>query len=226
MVLKGATHVVLYDKDQYVDLVIAAAIDYFKQEPKARAFEQAPVPNSAQENSKQKNFAISPAEAMKHAHPLTIVAEVPRLIATQVARPLRLALREPQEHPETQRQLRVLVERALSHKIRAGYTHRFITLMFVTVGDRVFCRRYTYSEPSWHSAFRADPAGQIKLDKTVVNIDAHVPDDLDDILPAVDKAYADKLKRLGASFMLAGAVEPRAQASTIEITLSKSSARP
>ncbi|MDE0697017.1 MAG: hypothetical protein OXH76_14430 [Boseongicola sp.] len=76
---------------------------------------------------------------------MTIVAEVPRLIATRVAQPLRLALRKPQENPETQRQFRVLVERALSHEIRAGYTHRFITLMFVTVGDRVFCRRYTYS---------------------------------------------------------------------------------
>lgn len=183
------------------------------------------MPNAAEE-SQTEELALSQAEAMEPVHPLTIVAEVPRLIATRVAQPLRLALREPQENPETQRQFRVLVERALSHEIRAGYTHRFITLMFVTVGDRVFCRRYTYSEPSWHSAFRADAAGQVKLDKTVVNIDAHVPDDLDDILPAVDQAYADKLKRLGASFMLAGAVEPRAQASTIEITLSSSSARP
>ncbi len=33
VVIKGATHVDLYDKDQYVDQVIAAAIDYFKKEP-------------------------------------------------------------------------------------------------------------------------------------------------------------------------------------------------
>lgn len=225
MAIKGATHVDPYDKDQHVDQAIAAAIDSLKQEPQARVLEQASVSNTSKECHAEK-LAISRAEAVKPVHPLTIIAEVPRLIAMRVAQPLRSALREPQEYPETQRQLRVLVERALSHEVRAGYTHRFITLMFVTVGDRVFCRRYTYSEPSWHSAFRADPAGQVKLDKTVVNIDAHVPDDLDDVLPAVDQAYADKLKRLGASFMLAGAVEPRAQASTIEITLSSSPARP
>lgn len=111
------------------------------------------------------------------------------------------------------------VNTALRHEIRAGYTHRFINLMFVTVGERVFCRRYTYSEPSWHSAFRADPAGQIKLDKTVVNIEARIPEDFDEIVPAIDQAYAESLKKLGASFMLAGAVEPRAQESTLELKL-------
>ncbi len=48
-----------------------------------------------------------------------------------------------------------------------------------TVGERVFCRRHTYGEPSWHSVFQTDPAGQIKLDKTIVNIEARVPRDLD-----------------------------------------------
>ena len=206
--------------------LIAAAIGCLKQDHLVRAIEQASAPGSVREGKKQNYSQSHGAEFVKPVHPLNIVAEAPRLIATRVAQPLRLALRRPQEYPKTQRRLRMLFEHALSHEIRAGYTHRFITLLFVTVGDRVFCRRYTYGEPSWHSAFRADPAGQIRLDKTVVNIDAHVPGDLDDILPDVDKAYADKLKQLGASFMLSGAVGPRAQASTMEITLSELPARP
>lgn len=92
--------------------------------------------------------------------------------------------------------------------------------MFVTVGERVFCRRYSYGEPSWHTVFQANPEGQIKLDKTVVNIEAGVPADLSDILPAVNQAYADTLKQFGARFLLKGAVEPRAQQSTMELTLS------
>ena len=55
VVIKGATHVDLYDKDQFVDQVITAAIGYFKQEPSVRALEQASAPNSAQEDSRQKN---------------------------------------------------------------------------------------------------------------------------------------------------------------------------
>ena len=96
--------------------------------------------------------------------------------------------------------------------------------MFVTVNDRVFCRRYTYGEPSWHSVFQTDPAGQVKLDKTVVNIEARVPQDLDEIGPDVDRAYADALKKLGASYMLAGATEPRARESTMEVRLGEPSA--
>ena len=146
--------------------------------------------------------------------------DFPRLLFLQAVRPLRLAFRKPLPHPATQAEMAELVETSLRHEIRAGYTHSFITLMFVTVDERVFCRRYSYGEPSWHSVFKSKPEGQIKLDNTVVNIDAHLPADLDDILPAVDQAYAEKLKQLGARFMIPGAVESRAQQSTLELTIS------
>ena len=151
---------------------------------------------------------------------LQTAVDLPRLIFLQFARPLRVAFRSTLEHPATQAQMAELVKTSLRHEIRAGYTHRFITLMFVTVGERVFCRRYSYGEPSWHSVFRNNPEGQIKADKTIVNIEAHVPHDLDEIISLVDQAYADKLRLLGARFMLPGAIEPRAQQSTLELTLS------
>ena len=83
----------------------------------------------------------------------------------------------------------------------------------------MFCRRYTYNEPSWYSAFVKDPAGQVKLDKTIVDVNGRIPPDLDTINPQVNKAYEAKLKQLGASYMLDGAIEPRAQASTFELIL-------
>ena len=124
-------------------------------------------------------------------------------------------------YPKTRRELADLVDNSPKHEIRAGYPHRFITLMSVTVGERVFCRRHTCGEPSWHSVFQAEPAGQVKLDKTVVDIEARVPQDLDEIVPDVDRAYAGALKKLRASYMFAGATEPRAQESTLEAGLAE-----
>ncbi|MCG8486581.1 MAG: DUF2255 family protein [Chromatiales bacterium] len=161
---------------------------------------------------------------MAISNTLDLVTSLPKLIGRQALQPLRLALRQPLAHPSTQRDMAKMVDDAISSKIRAGFTHRFITLMFVTVGDRVFCRRYSYGEPSWYSAFQSDSKGQIKLDKTIVNIEARIPHDLDDVISAVDDAYAAKLKQYGASFMLDGAVETRAQESTIELLLADSSA--
>ena len=105
------------------------------------------------------------------------------------------------------------------HRIRAGYEHRFIDLMFVTVGDRAFCRRYTYGEPSWHSAFAGDPEGQVMLDETVIDVLGRVPNDLEQINPQVNEAYRVALEQVGASYMVDGAIEPRAMASTIELTV-------
>lgn len=149
----------------------------------------------------------------------SLAVDVPKLLFKQAIQPVRLSMRQELPHPSTQLELANLVNSSLRHGIRAGFTHRFINLLFVTVGDRVFCRRYSFNEPSWHSAFRGNPSGQIKLDKTIVNISACIPQDLEDIIPAVDQAYAAKLKQLGARFLLQNAVALRSQRSTIELTL-------
>lgn len=148
-----------------------------------------------------------------------ILFDIARMIFVFITDQIKLAFRRPTMTPTTQQQLADLVNRSIRHEIRAGYTHRFITLLFVTVNERVFCRRYTYREPSWYSAFAKDSAGQVKLDKTVVDIIGRIPPDLDSINPQVNKAYEAKLKQLGASYMLGGAIEPRAQASTFELLL-------
>lgn len=145
--------------------------------------------------------------------------DLPKLVTLQFLQPFRLYLRKRLDHPKTQEQMASMVEASLSHKIRAGFTHRLIPILFVKVEDRIFVRRYQYNEPSWYNVFLSDPAGQIKLDKTIVNIECRVPDDMNTILPKVDKAYADKLKKLGARFMLDGAITPLAQNSTMELTL-------
>ncbi len=110
-----------------------------------------------------------------------------------------------------------LVNQTRHHQIRQGHTHRFIDLMFVTVGERVFCRRYTYSEPSWRSAFIENSIGQIKLGSEVVDVDGVIPHDLGEVNPLVNKAYEVALKKYGASYLLDGAIDNRAQESTMEM---------
>jgi hypothetical protein len=149
-----------------------------------------------------------------------VLSGIPKLIFGQLFHPLISKLRGPMKQPETQAELAALINQTRIHEIRAGYTHRFIRLMFVTVDDRVFCRRYQYNEPSWHSVFRSDPHGQIRLDGVEADIKAALPADMPDILPAIDQSYADALKKLGASFLLSGAIDKPAQESTLEITFS------
>lgn len=156
---------------------------------------------------------------MEQPSTLQTIVQVPKLIWAYAANSVKRALTKAAPPPATQAELARLVERTFHHEIRAGYEHRFIRLMFVTVGERVFCRQYQFSQRSWRDVFLANPEGQVRLDNTVANIDAFEPQDYDQIIPAVDRAYADTLRKIGASFLLEGAVTPRAQRSTMEITL-------
>ena len=163
---------------------------------------------------------------MEDVSTFQIITEIPRFVASQVLTPLKRVLSTPASAPGSQAELAKLVNGTLHHEIRAGYEHRFIRLMFVAAGDRIFCRQYKFSGRSWRDVFLNNPEGQIRLDNTVVDIDALVPPDLDAINPAVDRAYADALAKIGASFMLAGAVETRAQNSTMELILTGKQNKP
>lgn len=150
---------------------------------------------------------------------LQMVLGLPKLLWNYVTNPIKRAFFKTAPAPDAQAGLARLVGKTFHHEIRAGYEHRFIRLMFVTVGDRVFCRQYQFSQRSWRDVFLSNPEGQVRLDNTIANIHAHEPEDYDQIIPAVDQAYADALRKIGASFLLSGSIEPRAQESTMEITL-------
>lgn len=156
---------------------------------------------------------------MKQPSTLQISLGLPKLLWNYATNPIKRALFKAAPAPSTQVELARLVEKTFHHEIRAGYEHRFIRLMFVTVGDRVFCRQYQFGARSWRDVFLSNPEGQVRLDGTVANINAHDPKDYDQIIPAVDQAYADALRRIGAGFLLSGSIEPRAQRSTMEISL-------
>lgn len=160
---------------------------------------------------------------MKQNSTLQIVLGLPKLLWNYATNPLKRVFFKAAPSPDTQAGLARLVENTFHHEIRAGYEHRFIRLMFVTVGERVFCRQYQFSQRSWRDVFLAHPEGQVRLDNTIANINAREPEDYDQIIPAVDQAYADTLRKIGASFLLTGSLEARAQKSTMEITLAPES---
>lgn len=156
---------------------------------------------------------------MKQPSTRQIILGLPKLLCHYASNPLKRALFKAAPTPDTQAGLASLVETTFHHEIRAGFEHRFIRLMFVTVEDRVFCRQYQFSQRSWRDVFLSNPEGQVRLDNTIANINAREPVDYDQIIAAVDQAYADALRKIGASFLLTGSLEPRAQKSTMEITL-------
>ncbi|MEW2915526.1 hypothetical protein AB1A64_00495 [Ruegeria sp. ANG10] len=156
---------------------------------------------------------------MKQPSTLQVILGLPKLLWNYATNPLKRALFKAAPTPSTQTDLVRLVEKTFHHEIRAGYEHRFIRLMFVTVENRVFCRQYQFSQRSWRDVFPSNPEGQVRLDNTIANINARKPKDYDQIIPAVDQAYAEALRKIGASFLLMGSIEPRAQKSTMEITL-------
>jgi hypothetical protein len=156
---------------------------------------------------------------MKQPSALQTILGVPKLLWNYAINPVKRALFKAAPTPSTQAGLARLVDKTFHHEIRAGFEHRFIRLMFVTTGDRVFCRQYQFGARSWRDVFLSNPEGQVRLDNTVANIVAHELEDYDQIIPAVDQAYADALRKIGASFLLAGGIEPRSQKSTMEIFL-------
>lgn len=156
---------------------------------------------------------------MKQPSTLQVIFGLPRFLGNYATNPIKRAILKAAPVPNTQTELARLVEKTFHHEIRAGFEHRLIRLMFVTVDDRVFCRQYQFGARSWRDVFLSNPEGQVRLDDTAATITAHEPKDYHQIIPAVDQAYVDALRKIGAGFLLTGSVEPRAQESTMEIKL-------
>lgn len=88
---------------------------------------------------------------------------VPKLLCNYASNPIKRALFKAAPAPTTQAELARLVNKTFHHEIRAGYEHRFIRLMFVTVGDRVFCRQYQFGARSWRDVFLSNPDTSVSL---------------------------------------------------------------
>jgi hypothetical protein len=109
------------------------------------------------------------------------------------------------------------VNNAKLQQIRAGSSFPFMSLSIMVVSDRLFCRRYHFDEPSWHTAFLADSSGSIKADDVVIPVDAIVPHDLDAINVALNEAFRVRFGNKVPQEVLDKAIDERAMASTLEV---------
>jgi hypothetical protein len=110
-----------------------------------------------------------------------------------------------------------LVNATETPRIRAGATHRLIDTWVVVVQGRLFCRQWSFKERSWYHAFIESPAGAITCGGTQIEVRGLVPDDLDAINPAVNKAYLAKYEQCdppGTALEMTG---PRHMARTMEL---------
>ena len=102
------------------------------------------------------------------------------------------------------------------HQIRSGTKHRFIDITVVAVDGRFFVRQYQFGTHSWHDAFLANPAGELKSGDIVVQIDGVVPEDLDEMNPKINRAFHKLLPVIYAAMKLTFDTK-RHEASTIEL---------
>ena len=101
-------------------------------------------------------------------------------------------------------------------QIRAGEKHRFVDITIVEADGRFFVRQYKFGKRSWYHAFLETPNGAIKYGDTIIPIEGRVPTDLEEINPAVTKAY---IKKLGIIYktMRLGFSTKKHEASTLEL---------
>ncbi|MBT2619623.1 DUF2255 family protein [Chryseobacterium sp. ISL-6] len=77
--------------------------------------------------------------------------------------------------------------------IKAGLEREtFLDIWMVVVNGRIFARSWGFAENSWYNSFLKDSCGQIKCGDIILNINAHIPDDLVDITPSINQVYLTK----------------------------------
>lgn len=94
--------------------------------------------------------------------------------------------------------------------------HRFIAIWVVVVDGRVIVRSWNDKPAGWYRAFRAHPAGQVRLGDLEVAVRA-IPLRSQKLNDAADEAYAAKYTTKANLKYVAGFREPWRKACTLEL---------
>jgi hypothetical protein len=82
-------------------------------------------------------------------------------------------------------------------QIRAGSTHRFISIWAVVVQGRVFVRSWSLKPRSWFRTFLQEPQGAIRVDDQEIAVRA-VHTQSETLKDRIDKAYLEKYNSPGS----------------------------
>lgn len=102
-------------------------------------------------------------------------------------------------------------------RIRAGEgEHRFISIWCVAVDGRVFVRSWTMKRRGWYRTFLEDPRGAVEIGGRTIRVRAR-PVTSEQLLRAVDEAYAKKYPTPGARSYVRGFARGRRRQTTTEL---------
>ena len=102
-------------------------------------------------------------------------------------------------------------------RIRAGTEpHRFIGIWAVVVERRVFVRSWSLTERGWYRTLVERPQGAIQLGEREIRVRA-VRTRSRRLLAAVDRAYLEKYRTLGAIKYARDLARPKSRATTTEL---------
>ncbi|BAP31497.1 uncharacterized protein CHSO_2460 [Chryseobacterium sp. StRB126] len=77
--------------------------------------------------------------------------------------------------------------------IKAGSERpEFLEIWMVVAQNRVFARSWGLAEKSWYNTFLECSEGQIKCGKTIYNIKAVIPEDLNQLTDDINQTYLTK----------------------------------
>lgn len=68
----------------------------------------------------------------------------------------------------------------------------FLEIWMVIVRNRIFARSWGLAERSWYTAFLKNPEGQIRCGEETCNIQAMIPEDIDELAAEINQAYMTK----------------------------------
>jgi hypothetical protein len=100
--------------------------------------------------------------------------------------------------------------------IRCGAEHRYIGIWVVVVNGRVFVRSWHDRRTGWHSAFRGEPRGSVKVGEREVAVRTRpvLGEKLND---AVDRAYSVKYTTKPNQKYVKGFAAAKRRATTLEL---------
>ncbi|MGE8553364.1 MAG: DUF2255 family protein [Chryseobacterium jejuense] len=77
--------------------------------------------------------------------------------------------------------------------IKAGSERpEFLEIWMVVVQNRIFARSWGLAEKSWYNAFLKCSEGQIKCGNVIYNVQAVIPEDLNQLTDEINQVYLTK----------------------------------
>ncbi|MBP2617535.1 DUF2255 family protein [Chryseobacterium jejuense] len=106
--------------------------------------------------------------------------------------------------------------------IKAGSERpEFLEIWMVVTQNRIFARSWGLAEKSWYNTFLECSEGQIKCGNTIYNINAIIPEDLNQLTDDINQTYLTKYNSEHNRKYAIGIIEDQHIVKTMEFIISE-----